>query len=83
VVLTILADGESGRQCQVTAGNKEIYLEDAEASEFLWKKKDDGSREEVDRRDDDRERTKYLSVPNSLLSFTAEWGRHHRSADGR
>ncbi len=85
VVLTILADGESGRQCQVTVGNKEIYLEDVEALEFLWKKEDDRSREEVDRRDDDRERTKSLSVLNSFFveSFTSEWGRHHRSADGR
>lgn len=39
MVLTILADGGSGRQCQVTVGNKEIYLEDVEALEFLWKKK--------------------------------------------
>lgn len=58
VVLAILADGGSGRQRQVTAGNKEIYLEDVEASGFLRKKKEDDrrSREEVDRRDDDRER---------------------------
>lgn len=47
VVLTILADGGSGRQCQVTVGNKEIYLEDVEALEFLWKTEDDRSREEV------------------------------------
>lgn len=39
MVLTIPADGGSGRQCQVTVGNKEIYLEDVEALEFLWKKK--------------------------------------------
>lgn len=39
MVLTILADGGSDRQCQVTVGNKEIYLEDVEALEFLWKKK--------------------------------------------
>lgn len=39
VVLTILADGGSGRQCQVTVGNKEIYLGDVEASEFLQEKK--------------------------------------------
>ena len=57
MVLTILTDGGSGRQRQVTVGNKEIYLEDVEALEFLRKKKqDDRSREEVDRRDDDRER---------------------------
>lgn len=49
MVLTILADGGSGRQCQVTVGNKEIYLEDVEALEFLWNKEDDMSREEVDR----------------------------------
>ncbi len=54
MVLTILADGGSGRQCQVTVGNKEIYLEDVEALEFLWKKGDDRRREEVDRPDDDR-----------------------------
>lgn len=56
VVLTILADGGSGRQCQVTVGNKEIYLEDVEALEFLWKKEDDRSREEVDRQDGDKEK---------------------------
>lgn len=39
VVLTILADGGSGRQCQVTVGNKEIYLGDVEALEFLQEKK--------------------------------------------
>lgn len=74
VVLTILADGGSGRQCQVTVGNKEIYPEDVEALEFLWKKEDDRRREEVDRRDDDRERTKSLSVLNSFFveSFTSE-----------
>lgn len=56
MVLTILADGGSGRRCQVTVGNKEIYLEDVEALEFLRRREDDRSREEVDRRDDDRER---------------------------
>lgn len=56
VVLTILADGGSGRQCQVTVGNKEIYLEDVEAVEFLWKKEDDRSREEMDGQDDDRDK---------------------------
>lgn len=58
MVLTILADGGSGRPCQVTAGNKEKYLGDAEASEFLqWgeKRRMTGNREEVDGRDDDRE----------------------------
>lgn len=45
MVLTILADGGSGRQCQVTVGNKEIYLEDVEALEFLCgRKEDEGSR---------------------------------------
>lgn len=39
MVLTILADGGSGRQCQVTVGNKEIYLGDVEALEFLQEKK--------------------------------------------
>lgn len=58
VVLTILADGGFGRQCQVTVGNKEIYLGDVEALEFLWKNKDDRSREEVDRQDDDRDKSK-------------------------
>lgn len=52
VVLTILADGGSGRLLQVTVGNKEKYLEDVEALEFL--------REERERRwtdeDDDREK---------------------------
>lgn len=67
MVLTILADGGSGRQRQVTVGNKEICLEDAEALEFLWKNEDDRSGEEVVRRDDDRERTKSLSVMNSTL----------------
>lgn len=37
MVLTILADGGSGQRCQVTTGNKEICLEDEEASGFLWK----------------------------------------------
>lgn len=37
MVLTILADGGSGQQCQVKEGNREIYQEDVEASEFLWK----------------------------------------------
>lgn len=51
----------------------------------MEEKEDDRSREEVDRRDDDRERTKSLSVLNSFFveSFTSERGRHHRSADGR
>lgn len=87
MVLTILADGGSGRQCQVTVGNKEICLEDVEALEFLWKKEDDRSREEVDGQDDDRDRarTKSLLVLNSFFveTFTSEWGTHHRSADGR
>lgn len=52
MVLTILADGGSGRLLQVTVGNKEKYLEDVEALEFL--------REERERRwtdeDDDREK---------------------------
>lgn len=56
MVLTILADGGSGQQCQVTVGNKEIYLEDVEALEYLKKKEDDRSRDEVVRQDDDRER---------------------------
>lgn len=51
VVLAILTDGGFGRQCLVTVGNKEIYLEDVEALEFLWKK-DDKSTEEVDGHDD-------------------------------
>lgn len=86
VVLAILADEGFVRRCQVTAGNKEIYLEDAEASEFLWKK-DDRSTEEVDGHDDDREEragTESLLAPNSFFAetFTSEWGTHHRSADG-
>lgn len=38
------------------------------------RKEDDGRREEVDRQDDDRERTKSLSVLNSFFveSFTSE-----------
>lgn len=87
VVLAILMDGGFGRQCQVTVGNREIYLEDVEASEFLWKK-DDKSREEVDGHDDDRDervRTKSLLALNSLFAEprASEWGTHHRSADGR
>lgn len=62
MVLTILADGGSDRQCQVTVGNKEIYLEDVEALEFLWKKEDDRSREEVDRQNDDRENKIFVSA---------------------
>lgn len=54
-VLAILTGGGFGRQCQVTVGNKEIYLEDVEALEFLWKK-DDKRTEEVDGHNDDRER---------------------------
>jgi len=38
VVLTILADGESGLQCQVTGGSREIYLKDVEALGFLQEK---------------------------------------------
>lgn len=38
VVLTILADGESGLQCQVTGGSRGIYLEDVEALGFLQEK---------------------------------------------
>lgn len=85
MVLAILTDEGSGRQRQVTAGNREIYLEDVEALGFLWKKENDRSRAEVDRQDDDRERTKSLSVLNSFFveNFTSERGRHHRSADGR
>lgn len=82
MVLAILTDGGFGRQCQGTVGNKEIYLGDAEALEFL-RKKDDKSTEEVDGHDDDRDdgaRTKSLLA---LTSFTSEWGTHHRSADGR
>lgn len=58
----------------------------------MWRPRDsceisDSGREEVDRQDDDRERkkrNKSLSAPNSLFveSFTCEWGRHHRGADG-
>lgn len=86
MVLAILTGVGSGRQRQVTVGNKEICLEDVEALESLWEKKeDDRSSEEVDKQDDDRERTKSLSAPNSFFvgSFTSERGRHHRSADGR
>lgn len=39
VVLTILADGGFALQCPVIADNKEIYLEGAEAVEFLGKRK--------------------------------------------
>lgn len=88
MVLTILADGGSGRRCQVTVGNKEIYLEDVEALEFLRKKRrmTGEKRRWTDKkmterqREKERERTKSLSVLNS---FFVEWGRHHRSADGR
>lgn len=89
MVLTILADGGSGRQCQVTVGNKEIYLEDVEALEFLWKKKKKrmtGGERRWTGRDDDRERRTKIFVSAgifSLFSFTYERGRHHRSADGR
>lgn len=38
VVLTILADGESGLQCQVTGGSRGICLEDVEALGFLQEK---------------------------------------------
>lgn len=38
VVLTILADGESGLQCQVTGGSRGIYLKDVEALGFLQEK---------------------------------------------
>lgn len=38
VVLTILADGGFVLQCPVITDNKEIYLEDVEALEFLWKR---------------------------------------------
>lgn len=87
MVLAILTDGGFGRQCQVTVGNKEIYREDVEALEFLWKK-DDKSTEEMDGHDDDRDeraRTKSLLALNSFFAetFTSEWGTHHRSADGR
>lgn len=39
VVLTILADGGFALQCPVIVDNKEIYLEGAEAVEFLGKRK--------------------------------------------
>lgn len=39
VVLTILADGGFALQCPVIVDNKEIYLEGAEAVEFLRKRK--------------------------------------------
>lgn len=78
VVLTILADGGSGRRCQVTVGNKEIYLEDVEALEFLRKKR--GRREQrgggqTETDDRDRARTKSLLVLNSFFveTFTSEW----------
>lgn len=70
MVLAILMDGGFGRQCQVTVGNREIYLEDVEALEFLWKK-DDKSTEEVDGQDDDRDervRTKSLLALNSFFA---------------
>lgn len=87
MVLAILVDGGFDRQCQVTVGNREIYLEDVEALEFLWKK-DDKSTEEVDGQDDDRDervRTKSLLALNSFFAepCASEWGTHHRSADGR
>lgn len=86
MVLAILTDGGFGRQCQVTVGNKEIYLEDVEALEFLWKK-DDKNTEEVDGHDDDKDEragTKSLLALNSFFeTFTSEWGTHHRSTDGR
>lgn len=97
VVLTILADGGSGRQCQVTVGNKEIYLGDVEASEFLQEKKGmtrTGRRwtdrmmtetETETERERRKKKHKSLLVLNSFFveTFTSEWGRHHRSADGR
>lgn len=67
MVLTILADGGSGRQRQVTVGNKEIYLEDVEALEFLWKKEDDRRREEVDGQDDDRESENQIFVSAEFI----------------
>lgn len=62
----------------MTAGNKEIYLEDAEALEFLWKK-DDKSTEEVDGHNDDRDEragTRSLFALNSSFAetFASEWG---------
>lgn len=38
MVLTILTDGESGLQCQVTGGSRGICLEDVEALGFLQEK---------------------------------------------
>lgn len=79
MVLTILADGGSGRQCQVTVGNKEIYLEDVEALEFLCGRKEDeksrGGGGQT-RQDDDSDRTKSLSALDSFFveSFTSEQG---------
>lgn len=55
MVLAILTDEGFGRRCQVRVGNKEIYLEDVEALEFLWKK-DDKSTEEVDGHKDDKDK---------------------------
>lgn len=56
VVLAILADGGFGRRCQVTVGNKEICLEDAEALGFLREEDDKSYRKEVDGPDDDKRR---------------------------
>lgn len=86
VVLAILTDGGFGRQCLVTVGNKEIYLEDVEALEFLWKK-DDKSIEEVDGHDDRGKSENRIFVSAEFILcrdvHTSEWGKHHRSADGR
>lgn len=61
MVLTILADGGSGRRCQVTVGNKEIYLEDVEALEFLRKKR---RMTGAERRWTDRKMTETEREPN-------------------
>lgn len=49
----------------------------------MEEREDERSAEEVDRQDDDRERTQSLSALNSFFvaSFASEQGRHHRIAD--
>lgn len=66
VVLAILADAGFGRRCQVTVGNKEICLEDAEALGFLREEDDKSYRrrwtDPMMTRDEERE-------PESLLAL--------------
>lgn len=74
VVLTILADGGFALQCPVIADNREIYLEGAEAVEFLRKRKRKHNKKWVRTEKRGKERrqeshTNLYTMSNTLSAF--------------